>query len=435
MPAAACQSNELDTACILQQKNRMSSDSVAPMRATHVSRGWPGNCPIPESKPFLSIVTRTQGRRPHTLAEVLTCLAAQTDTDFEILIIGHRLDDAARVVVDEIVSDTPLWLHNKIRLILVEDGNRTRPLNVGFAAARGEYIAVLDDDDAVFAHWVETFRKLARTEPGRLLRAVSVQQLVNTVTVQGEQGLRAEDSLNMVYPAQFNFFDHMVENRSPPVSLAFPNQAIGTHGLNFDETLTTTEDWDFMMRVACVAGVAAAAEVTSIYRWWDKGESSRTVHITAEWQANHYRIWNNWNAAPFTLPPGSVRPLVRLLEEHAAFSAELRRLRHAGVDDAVAAMLTSPDPQVLLYGARRELVQILESTSWRLTAPLRWLVVLFGGVRPLDASDVNLLNAEEAAARVWQLRHSTSWRITAPVRIIKRWISRMRHGEPSRRDP
>ena len=410
----------------------MSPGSVATLLAPQAIQGQSGIFASSTGRPFLSIVTRTQGRRPHTLTEVLNCLAAQTDTDFEILIIGHRLNDATRVVVEDAISDSPLWLRNKIQLIPVAEGNRTRPLNVGFAAARGDYIAVLDDDEAVFAHWVETFRKLAQAIPGRVLRSVSAQQVVNTVTVRGEQGLRAEDSPNMPFPAKFNFFDHMVSNRSPPLSLAFPRQAIDMHALTFDETLTTTEDWDFTMRIASVVGVAEATEITSIYRFWDKGESSRTLHDSAEWLANHHRIWDKWNAAPFTLPPGRVRQLITLLEEHAAFSAELRRLRHVGLDSAVAAALTSPDPQVLLHGARRELAQIFDSTSWRLTAPLRRLMVLFGSAPPRGVADMHVLDAEQAEALVWQLRQSTSWRITAPVRAFKRWISRLRRGGTGR---
>jgi SAM-dependent methyltransferase len=42
-------------------------------------------------RPFLSIVTRTQGKRAQALVEMFTCLAGQTVIDFEILIMGHRL--------------------------------------------------------------------------------------------------------------------------------------------------------------------------------------------------------------------------------------------------------------------------------------------------------------------------------------------------------
>lgn len=374
--------------------------------------------------PFLSVITRTQGKRPHTLAEVLTCLAAQTDTDFELLVIGHRLDQAGRAAVDQVIADAPHWLAAKIRLILVEDGTRTRPLNAGLRAARGDYIAVLDDDDAVFAHWVETFHGLARASPGRMLRALTARQTVDTVMVQGALGLRAEGPPERLYPARFNFFDHVLENRSPTLSLAFPRAVIAAHGIGFDESLTTTEDWDFMMRVACAAGVAEVPEVTSIYRWWKTGESSRTLHDDAEWRANHQRIWDNWNAAPFPLPAGMLAELTKLLQEHADFRAELRRLRHEGVTVAPLPGLTISDTQPLLHAARRELAQILSSTSWRVTAPLRWLQARLGIIQPFGLADIAALDAEQAEARVLQLRQSASWRLSKPVRALRRWRGR-----------
>jgi hypothetical protein len=369
--------------------------------------------------PFLSIITRTQGKRPHTLVEVLTCLAAQTDTDFELLILGHHLDGPSRILVNEIIAESPTWLSEKIRLIPVEGGTRTRPLNAGLREARGQYIAVLDDDDAVFAHWVEIFRSLAAASPGRMLRTLTAQQAVDTIYVHGEPGLRADGPPKMVYPAKFDFFDHVVENRSPPVSLAFPRRLIEEHNITFDESLTTTEDWDFMMRVASVGGVAEASVTTSIYRWWERGESSRTLHDKTEWQTNHYRIWDKWNAAPFALPTGTVRELVERLQEHAEFRLELRRLQHEGANVATLAGLAVKDPQTVLTESREVLVQILNSTSWRLTAPLRWLSRLFGSPRPVCLDDIETLNAEQSYAQVTHLRKSTSWQLTAPVRTLK----------------
>jgi len=370
--------------------------------------------------PFLSVITRTQGRRPHTLVEVLTCLAAQTDTDFEVLIMGHRLDPMERSIVDGVVADSPVWLRNKIRHIAVEDGNRTRPLNVGFAAATGDYIAVLDDDDAVFAHWVETFHTLARATPGRVLRAVAVRQAVDSVAWQGLPGLRAADSPTMLYPTEFDFIGHILQNGSPLMSLAFSRHLLWELGLTFDESLTTTEDWDFLMRCASAVGVGGGTEITSIYRWWNESESSRTAHDKAEWQVNQRRILAKWDAEHFALPPGSVRQIVRLLEEHASFCAELRRLRHSGINVCMEASLIAPDRRLVPHGARAEVKQILESTSWRVSAPLRSLMHALGRGRPLDMVDLASLLPDEAEAMVMRLRQSTSWRITAPLRFIKR---------------
>src|SRR5690606_7939194 len=106
-----------------------------------------------EGGPFLSIIMRTQGTRPHTMIEAFTSLAAQTCQDFEVLVIGHKLSLTNQKSVERIIEDNPAWLREKIRLLKLGEGNRTRPLNFGFKRAKGDYIAILDDDDVPFAHW------------------------------------------------------------------------------------------------------------------------------------------------------------------------------------------------------------------------------------------------------------------------------------------
>jgi len=374
--------------------------------------------------PFLTIITRTQGRRPHTLVEVLTCLAAQSDTDFEVLLLGHRLDADERDLVLGLLEDCPAWLRGRIRYIAVEHGTRTRPLQLGLSVARGAYVAMLDDDDIVFAHWVESFRALSQLQPGRVLRGNTVVQIVDGVAVQGVGGLRAAAAPEVRYPKTFNFFEHVLENRSPPMTLAFPRQLIAFEGIRFDESLTTTEDWDFFMRCAALFGVADGAGITSVYRWWDKGESSRTVHRRSEWQANHYRIWKNWDEACFRLPPGAMRELVKLLQEHAAFGAELRRQQLQGTRLELDPALLNRDPEQRLTGAKLRVDKIWNSTCWRLTAPLRKIGRLLGGGQELGVAWLQCASAAEAEALLCKLYQSRSWRIAGPVRVVKRLLIR-----------
>jgi hypothetical protein len=384
-----------------------------------------------DSSPFLSIITRTQGRRPHTLVEVLTCLTAQTDTDFELLILGHRLDAEGRAVVDRAIADTPGWMRERIRQIDVNEGNRTRPLNVGFEAALGEYVAVLDDDDAVFGHWVETFHDLARANGGKVLRALAVLQSVDTVTIREAPGLRAEGSPEAFYPARFDFFDHMLENRSPPVSVAIPRQAFHDMGVRYDETLTTTEDWDFFMRCISVSGIGNAPEITSIYRWWGVGESSRTVHKNNEWVANHHKIWDKWDAGPFGMPAGNVRPLIEVLEQRERFRAELRRLSDGGVRVDIPKSMLEPVGWLTPNRARAQVQHILESTSWRVSAPLRALQALLGISYRDELARVGSMTADEADLLAIRLRRSISWRVTAPLRQLS--LMRIRYRETARK--
>lgn len=316
-----------------------------------------------EQAPFLTVVTRTQGRRLDTLRDVLLCLSAQSDPDFEVCIIGHKLTEKSRLAVERIIEDTNADLRSRIRLIKVDKGNRTHPLNVGFREARGDYVAILDDDDIVFGHWVEEFRKLAEREPGTVLRATCVAQSWQPVrTIVGTQAVRAVGSPNPCYPARFDHFEHLVENATPPVSLAFPRAAFVDMHIEFDEGLTTTEDWDFLMRTAAICGVSSSNEITSIYRQWDGAESSVTVHSQQEWMDNHHAIWRKLDRAPLLLGPGSatrVRQLVSLYHSH-------QKGRHHGP-------LPEPTLEIDRYenALRQDIHDLLHSRTWRLTAPLR----------------------------------------------------------------
>jgi glycosyltransferase involved in cell wall biosynthesis len=318
-------------------------------RASYLRRGYLGNlltrlkisqellAPTSEisaeRSPFLSIITRTQARRPANLREVFLCLASQTDIDFEVLVMGHCLDEKDKSLVHEIIDENPAWLRERIRYCPVERGNRTAPLNEGFAAARGQYIAILDDDEVILAHWVETFRSLHQTHSGHLLRAVALQQEIERVTILEREGLRSVSQFRATYPAEFDYIDHCLTNQSPPVSVAFPWEAFHLLDIHFDETLTTTEDWDYLLRVASLCGTASAPVATAIYHIWPNAESSRTVHPIEEWQKNHYFIWAKMDEDYIILPPGSAAKIRRLHDENErakhdnrALVEEVRRL-------------------------------------------------------------------------------------------------------------
>lgn len=267
-----------------------------------------------EPRPLVSAIIRTQGRRLHTLVESLTCLSSQTDTDFEVIVVGHKLDFDRFKAVERVIEDTPEWLRRKIRLVRVEDGGRSRPLNVGFAAASGRYIAILDDDDIPFGNWVEEYRKLDARSPGSVLRGVAVRQDVTNVAVNDRTGLRAEGAPERLYPSEFDFLEHLVENKSPPIALAFPRGAFHDLGLRFDESLDTTEDWDFLLRVSAYCGVASSPTITGVYRWWVGHESSRTVHTLDEWRANYEAILRKQDQSYFIVPKGGLGDIRRLLK-------------------------------------------------------------------------------------------------------------------------
>lgn len=273
------------------------------------------------SGPFLSVIVRTQGRRPEALRDVLLCLAGQSCRDFELLVMAHNASAEAFALVSGIVEDYRGLLPGGVRLIPVEGGGRARPLNVALDHARGQHFVALDDDDLVFAHWVESFRQAAESSRGALLRSVTAVQSVESVPWAGDrEGFRASSLPQPDYDPTFDLAAHFSVNHSPFMSVAFPRTVVSLLGLRFDEELAVLEDWDLILRTATVLGVVEVPELTSIYRQWPTGETSVTLHTDDEWEEARAAIISRIDAMPVVLPPGTVSRLREMVkDENAAY--------------------------------------------------------------------------------------------------------------------
>jgi len=262
------------------------------------------------SAPFLSVIVRTQGLRIEPFKDVLLCLQAQSTSDFEVIVVVHNADPEHASLVREAVSAFPASFRERVRVIDVEGGSRSRPLNVGLEHANGRYLSFYDDDDIVFAHWVESFVTGAKQSPGVLLRAVVANQPVEPeVWARGVSGLRSAAWPRPEWDDSFDLVGHLVVNKSPFMSWAFPRTLFSTLGVRFDEELVAAEDWDVILQGALMLGVADVPELTSIYRRWTNAESSYTAHSGDDWRQSEQRVIDRINAMVLTLPPGNSVPL------------------------------------------------------------------------------------------------------------------------------
>ena len=317
----------------------------------------------PAARPFLTVITRTQGKRPEMLRETLLSMAAQTDEDFELLLIGHKLDKSQKALIDRLLWELPSTLRSKLRFFPLDYGTRTTPLNFGFAHARGEYAAILDDDDIVMDNWVESFHACAEREPGRILHAYVLAQKWMTVDTDiGVAALRACAKPELPYCRDFNPIREIESNVCPPVGLAFPTFFFHKLGIIFDESLTTTEDWDFLMRTSFLAGVSEIREPTGVYRLWTNAENSATVHAQEEWVKNYRTIQEKFREMPVLLPGG----------EEKVYIVQRDRVEYR--DRALPTEELAPQPLR---------PQIKERLRTRIPRPLWWIAKklyrLFGG--------------------------------------------------------
>ncbi len=272
-------------------------------------------------RPFLTVVIRTQGKRSEMFREALLCMTAQSNTDFELLIMGHNLSEEQNISVTALLGELPAWMRAQTRLIPVNGGTRTTPLNRGFEEARGKYVAVFDDDDLVYDHWVDAFYRLSLEHDGKMLHQYCAKQNWKTVS----DTPCAVGEIDDFFCRDFHLLWQTIFNSCPLCSMAFPIDAFRRWGIRFNETLNTTEDWDFMMRCAFLTGVANGTELTSLYRIWVNAENSQTVHSKNEWDQNYRNIVEGFVNTPIVMPSGALHGIadVRLTPNGVIDGADL----------------------------------------------------------------------------------------------------------------
>ncbi|MBQ6564008.1 MAG: glycosyltransferase [Clostridia bacterium] len=241
---------------------------------------------------FLTVVIRTQGKRIEMLQDVFSCLQAQADPDFEVIVVCHRAEEKAIAAVRELIRAQTKQFTEKARLLICDYGQRGAPLNLGFASARGRYAVSLDDDDLVLDNWVKCFHAAEKESGREILHSWVLAQTWESRKnpEDGRQRLRASGAPDSKYCVPYNTLRQQAENFCPFMGLAFPIFLFRDFHILFDETLTTTEDWDYLLRTAGIAGVKDICEVTAIYRLWNTADVSRTQISELEWTDNYKYI-------------------------------------------------------------------------------------------------------------------------------------------------
>jgi glycosyltransferase involved in cell wall biosynthesis len=95
--------------------------------------------------PKISVIMLTYNREK-LVGRAIESILNQTMRDFEFIIVDNGSTDRSGVIADEYAARDP-----RIQVIHRERGNIGSGRNTGLDAARGEYIAFIDDDD-----WAET---------------------------------------------------------------------------------------------------------------------------------------------------------------------------------------------------------------------------------------------------------------------------------------
>ena len=103
---------------------------------------------------MISVIMLTYNRE-ELVGRAIACILAQTYQDFEFIIVDNGSTDRSGAIADEYAAKD-----SRIRVIHRERGNIGSGRNAGLDAAKGEYVAFIDDDDWTEPDFLEFLHNL-----------------------------------------------------------------------------------------------------------------------------------------------------------------------------------------------------------------------------------------------------------------------------------
>ncbi|MEO1429161.1 MAG: glycosyltransferase [Cyanobacteria bacterium J06633_8] len=184
------------------------------------------------------------------LPETLESVLKQTFTDFEVLII----DDGS---YDNIVEWASGVKNPRVRFLSQKNKGVSAARNLGIKKAKGKYIAFLDADDLWEPTKLEKQLQLFKNNPSL--------GLVHTAMVVIDEQSK---SLGRIFTSNVegDALEKLLEQNTIVTSSVIVRhsclQAVG----NFDENLSSSEDWELWVRIASRYSIAHIKEPLVYYR-------------------------------------------------------------------------------------------------------------------------------------------------------------------------
>ena len=190
----------------------------------------------------ISVIIPTYNRS-HLLPRCLDSVSAQTFKPLEVIVVDDGSTDSTRV---QVCRDYP-----GVRLIVQDNKGVSAARNAGICTAAGDWLALLDADDAWLPGKLERQARAIQDDPGA--------NIVHTDEIWIRNGIRVNPQRKHKKYGGFIFRRCLPLCAISPSSVLIHRRVFEQVGL-FDETLPVCEDYDLWLRICARMPVTFIAE-------------------------------------------------------------------------------------------------------------------------------------------------------------------------------
>ncbi|WP_341916381.1 glycosyltransferase [Ferrovibrio terrae] len=254
----------------------------------------------PAALPACTLVIRTTGRRAQTLSQAIRSALRQDIPRMQIVVVedGGR---AAESLVKGLAGEAA---QNLVYLSIPAAG-RSQAANAGLAAATGDFIGFLDDDDMLLPSHCEVLARALMAAPDAPAAFAGWYEVGRDADFPDVPSTGAQDwRLGSRRP--FSRPGLLLANLFPIQAVLFRRAAWLQAG-GFSPDLEALEDWDFWLRLSQIGLFASVDATTSVCRVAKDAEEA--VRRTTDHASARQAILARYADAEFTIQGSEVQVL------------------------------------------------------------------------------------------------------------------------------
>jgi hypothetical protein len=315
--------------------------------------------------PWVTALIAPRADEAELIAETLLSLAAQTCDAFDVMIVVPEASAEALVPFRDLIAAFDVGFSERVRLTALPATRPESPLLLCARMSEARYISVVRPLDIVFGHWAETIATNGARADDRVLTFLTATQVVECEHRRGDPVVTTVGPPRSSEPTvSFDLLEFLDSPPGPALGCALPRHAVARAlppGLP-----AGTEEWAAQLIAFLANGSHDTGEVTYLRRV--KEDTATSPHERA-WERDRTEVLALLDHGTLTLGSGMLTALQSSHRRAAGERDDWCELEHqlAAAREACATHAAAEQT------VRRQMEELRQSASWRLSAPLRAL--------------------------------------------------------------